>query len=104
MSGNNMIKMNYALDDAISRTSIHSVPCHIDAKDGGGLQSANVMSYFEPTIQPSTTPTILSSSLRGRPLLGVQLSLPNEYQGRNSVFFIFRSISNNRHCFKKNTR
>ncbi|CAL8107779.1 unnamed protein product [Calicophoron daubneyi] len=59
----------------------HWLPCKIDA-DG---VEANVQSFFD-TSQRSTSPNgfngnpVISSSLRGRPIKGIKLQLPDGYE------------------------
>jgi hypothetical protein len=62
--------------------TLHSIPCRATITTDSGSTNANVSAYFEPLIkQNPTTPTNLSASFRGRPLLGTHLHLPDGYKG-----------------------
>ena len=62
-------------------STLHSIPCRISAENETGTTIANVKVYFDSNTSVFSDGTSLTSSLRGRPLLGAKLQLPDSYKG-----------------------
>lgn len=82
-----------------SEVSLHYLPCKVecdcegdtskDASSGRGRRPAEVDCYFEPVIREGSgtirlgreSSQVLTATFRGRPLKGVEISVPEGYRG-----------------------
>lgn len=62
-------------------STLHSLPCRISADNETGTIAAKVTTYFDSNTIVSGDGTAMTASLRGRPLRGARLNLPESYRG-----------------------
>ena len=80
-----------AKDDAKNDLSMHLLPCRVDyvVEGDSGCGSARVSSFFDPVVRDTNDTVSVSgekvplygATFRGRMLRGVELKVPDGYQG-----------------------